>query len=78
MDDVKISDERIIQILKTYKNGKAVPENEFSLVEKYSSIGIIHIGFSFSKREIQAKLTKSGKKILGIEGKKTTRQFKLH
>lgn len=53
-------------VLMGFCDGKKIEEGEFDIVEKYSCIGITHIGYCFSKREPQARLTKCGKKLLGL------------
>jgi hypothetical protein len=55
------------ETLKKFINGKKVESNEYSVIENYSKIGVTKLGFSFTKKEIQASLTKSGKRILGIK-----------
>lgn len=60
----KVNEEK--EVLLRFKDGKKVEEGELEILERYSSIGWVHIGFSFTKREIQARLTKSGKGLLDV------------
>lgn len=53
-------------ILLRFENGKRVEDDEFDIIEPYSTIGVIKLGVSFKKREIQASLTTSGKALLGL------------
>lgn len=55
------------EVLRRFINGKKMEDDEYEIIEKYSTTGITHIGFSFSKREVQARLTDSGKRLLGFE-----------
>lgn len=54
------------EVLTRFKNGKRVEKDEYPIVESYSKVGITKLGFSFTKKETQASLTKSGKRILGL------------
>jgi len=60
----KVNEEK--EVLLRFKDGKKVEEGELEILQRYSSIGLVHIGISFTKKEIQAKITKSGKGLLGI------------
>lgn len=53
------------EILLRFMDGKIVEKDEYPIVEPYWRIGVIHIGFSFSNKETQAKLTERGKRLLG-------------
>jgi hypothetical protein len=64
MSQKKTIDEK--KLLKKFKNGRKVNKDEYPVVESYSTIGVIKLGYSFRKREVQASLTNSGKKILGL------------
>lgn len=55
-----------IEILKRFENGKKVEEDEYGIIEPYSTVGIIKFGFSFTKKEIQAALTEKGKNLIGL------------
>jgi hypothetical protein len=55
------------EVLKSYRDGKKIEEEHLDLLRSYESIGVVHIGFSFTKKESQAKLTSGGKRILGLE-----------
>lgn len=55
-------------VLKKFAKGKKVESSEeYKIIDEYSKIGVAKFGFSFKKKEVQAALTKSGKKILGID-----------
>ncbi|MBI4709000.1 MAG: hypothetical protein HY764_02215 [Candidatus Portnoybacteria bacterium] len=63
--------ERDREVLKRFANGKKVEgEEEYEIVTRYEQTGITHIGYSFTKQEIQASLTKIGKGILGLTEEK--------
>jgi hypothetical protein len=64
MPGKKLIDER--KLLLKYKNGSKVSEKEYPIIESYASIGVIKLGYSFRKRQVQASLTTSGKRLLGL------------
>lgn len=53
-------------VLIKFQSGKRVEDDELPVIESYSTIGIVKFGFSFNKMEIQASLTESGKRLLGL------------
>jgi len=48
--------------------GRSAEERGMEVLRGYESTGIVRIGFDFSQRGDQAKLTESGKKLLGLAG----------
>ena len=62
--DKKINEEK--EVLVSFKDGKKIEKEEYSIIKKYATIGVIKFGFSFNKKEGQAALTQSGKVMLGL------------
>jgi hypothetical protein len=60
-----MEDER--ELLRRFVDGKKVEDQEYDTLQSYSTIGVVRMGVSFKKREVQASLTESGKALLGLE-----------
>jgi hypothetical protein len=59
-------DETEFAILRKYANGAPISEEDFEVLERYELIGFVHFGFSFSKWQAQARLTKLGSEYLSL------------
>ena len=55
------------ELLLKFTTGKKVEDDEYEILQAYSTIGVVKLGVSFSKKEVQASLTESGKSLLGLE-----------
>jgi hypothetical protein len=53
-------------ILKKYESGAPISDADFDLLDHYASIGVVSMGYSFSKLEPQAKLTEIGKQLVAL------------
>jgi hypothetical protein len=48
--------------LMKFKNGKAIEsEEEYKILERYASTGMVRFGFSYKKTQGEASLTEQGK-----------------
>ena len=55
-------------VLLRYADSRPVTGGDMPVLRKHESMGLVHIGFSFGKKESLASLTDSGKKLLGLAG----------
>lgn len=55
------------ELLISLGDGRAINKDEYEKLLPYVNIGVVHVGASFKKRESQARLTESGKALLGIK-----------
>ncbi len=61
------TDDEAIKVLKNFAFGKAIEtEEEYDILKPYESVGFVHFGYSFEKKESQASLTKEALIILGL------------
>jgi len=55
-------------VLMKYAEGRPVEAADEPILRGYESIRIVRFDFSLGKKEAQASLTESGKKLLGLAG----------
>ena len=60
----KTEDSKNMDILKYYRDGKIVKEDDLDKVEELASIGLIRMGMNFRKSQETAKTTKLGLRFI--------------
>jgi hypothetical protein len=54
------------ELLLRYQKGRKVERSEYKTLVSYSTMGVIRFAFSFTNDEVQAKLTRRGRGLLGL------------
>jgi hypothetical protein len=58
--------ERDKAVLLKYSDSRPVEAADEPTLRRYESMGLVHFGFSFGKKEVRASLTDRSKRLMGL------------